>query len=113
MANEHEVHLIGPELYRKDVNGFTKECMQAAEKTYKIDVAASDKKEHFCKWVFAKAPLRKANKAKADAAAAEGDEEVEAPRHPHILASIVFTTVISRLAWHSKADYLSTMAFNI
>ena len=33
--------------------------------------------------------------------------------HPHIVASMVFKNVISRLSWHSKADYLSTMASNI
>ena len=113
VANETEVHLIGPELYRKDVNRFTKEMFQEAEKSYKLDVAANDKKEHFCKWVFgadaASTTAATQAKKKGQEAAAEGAEA----RHPHLLASIVFKTVISRLSWHSKADYLSTMAHNI
>ena len=52
VANETQVHLIGPELYRKDVNRFTKEVFSEAEKSYKLDVAASDKKEQYSKWVF-------------------------------------------------------------
>ena len=45
VATETEVHLMGPELYRKDVNRFTKEVFSEAEKSYRLDVAASDKKE--------------------------------------------------------------------
>ena len=94
MANEFEVHLICPELFRKEANTHTKDIFARAEQTYKIETAASEKKEQFCKWIFK---------------GAAREEEV----HPHILASIVFKIIISRLSWHSKADYLSTMAHNI
>ena len=33
--------------------------------------------------------------------------------HEHVLVTLVFKNVISRLAWHSKGDYLSTLAHNI
>ena len=94
VANETEVHLICPELFRKDINHITRDIFLRAEQTYKIESVANEKKEQFCKWIF-KGTAR--------------EEEV----HPHILASIVFKIIISRLAWHSKADYLSTMAHNI
>jgi len=97
VANEDQVHLIGPELYRRDISQRTRQVFEDAHKTYSIEAAASDKKEQFCKWVF-----RNARK----------EEGVEAA-HPHILATIVFKNIISRLAWHSKGDYLSTMAHNI
>ena len=92
VANEDEVHLICPELFRKEVNAYTKTVLSEAGKVYKVEAAANDKKEQHCKWVF------------------QGDRE---EAHPHILASITFKNIVSRLAWHSKADYLSTMAYNI
>ena len=45
VANEDSVHLIGPELYRRDITKSTKEVFSEAAKTYAIDAAASDKKE--------------------------------------------------------------------
>ena len=45
VANEDQVHLICPELYRKDANRFTKDIFEQAEKSYNLDVAANDKKE--------------------------------------------------------------------
>ena len=108
VANESEVHLIGPELYRKDVTRFTRELFDEAASTYKIEAAASDKKEHYCKWVF--------HMSRAKAAAAEEDKDGETEKrdyHKHIIASIVFKNVISRISWHVKGDYLATMAHNI
>lgn len=52
VANEDKVHLIAPELYKKEINQRTKEMIKDAEKAYQLDVAASDKKEQFCKWQF-------------------------------------------------------------
>ena len=52
VANEDQVHLIGPELYRKDINKRTKEIFTDAAKIYKIEATASDKKEKLCKWKF-------------------------------------------------------------
>ena len=109
VANETEVHLIGPELYRRDCGRFTKEMFDDAASTYKIDAAASDKKEHYCKWVF------HLSKAKAAAGEEEKDEDkaTKATYHKHTLATIVFKNVISRISWHAKGDYLATMAHNI
>ena len=52
VANEDHVHLIGPELYKKELNKRTKDMFVEAEKIYKIEAAASDKKEKLCKWQF-------------------------------------------------------------
>lgn len=52
VANEDKVHLIAPELYRRDITRHTKEMLMDASKTYAIDAAASDKKEQLSKWVF-------------------------------------------------------------
>ena len=72
----------------------------------------NDKKEQFCKWVFnlnQNSKQKKKSKDNDD----EDNKEEESQRHPHILASIVFKTIISRLSWHAKADFLATMAHNI
>ena len=53
VTNEDQVHLVAPELFRKDVNRRTKDIFAEAEKKYKLDVAAEgEKREQFCKWVF-------------------------------------------------------------
>jgi len=107
VANEDQVHLVGPELYRRDSNQLTRGVFIEAEKIYKIEAAASDKKEQHCKWNFNLSRPKKGEEA-------EGEEEKEEnKRHPHILATMEFKTIISRLSWHSKGDYLATMAFNI
>ena len=82
MANEDKVHLIAPELYKKDVNQRTKEMIKDAEKAYQLDVAASDKKEQFCKWQFHQTGKQ------ADKNAAEEEESKAAPTHKHILATL-------------------------
>lgn len=103
VANEDKVHLIGPELYRRDITNLTRDHFNAAAKTYEVDAAASDKKELLSKWVFHYHNSRKAKAA--------GEEVADV--HNHILVTIEFKHVISRLSWHSKGDYLSTMAHNI
>ena len=112
VANEDQVHLICPDLYRKDINKQTKEIFEEAEKSYSLDVAANDKKEQFCKWVFNLNQGSKQKKKSKDNDDEDRKEE-ESQHHPHILASIVFKTIISRLSWHAKADFLATMAHNI
>lgn len=93
------MHLICPELGRTDVNKRTKYVFDEAYESYKLDAAASDKKEQFCKWTFHQ------HVEKVDDKAEKLDKQV--------IASITFKTIISRLAWHSKGDYLATMAHNI
>ena len=106
VANEDQVHLVGPELYRRDSNQLTRGVFIEAEKIYKIEAAASDKKEQHCKWNF---NLSRAKNGEQN----DEEEKEENKRHPHILATMEFKTIISRLSWHSKGDYLATMAFNI
>ena len=103
VANEDYVHLIGPELYRKELNKRTKDMFSEAEKIYKIEAAASDKKEKLCKWSFASGKKEKS----------EEDADDKQLSHPHILASVIFNNVISRISWHAKGDYLATMAHNV
>ena len=52
VCNEDQVYFIAPELYKKDCNESTAQIFKEAHESYKLDVAASDKKEQHCKWVF-------------------------------------------------------------
>lgn len=84
VCNEHMVHLVLPNLYSKAVNEATQSIVDNAAESYKVDVAASRDKEKVVKWTF--------------------NEK---------MVTIEFNEVISKLAWHSKGDFFSTMAHNV
>ena len=90
-ANEENVHLIAPELYSRKVNDATRAVLKQAKHFYEIDLAASgaDKKEALVKWEFS-------------------DKASE-----QVAVSMTFKHIISRLTWHPKGDYFSSMAHNI
>ena len=44
-ANEETVHVFAPALYSQEVNGSSRMTLESAEKSYKLDKAANDKKE--------------------------------------------------------------------
>ena len=106
VCNEEFVFLVAPELYRKDCSNFTKDLFQEASESYKLDVAANEKKQSLCKWRFnLKTKGKKDDKE-------EKDQQLE-KLDSQILVQMEFSTVISRLTWHPRGDYLSTMAHNI
>ena len=64
--------------------------MSEIETKYNIDIkASSDNKEKFVKWTFAK------------------------DYQGNMFIKMKFEHIISKLVWHSKGDYFSTMAHNI
>ena len=104
VCNEEFVFLVAPELYKKEANEGTKEIFNEAQESYKLEVAANEKKENLCKWRFYYTGSKKDSKE---------DTKEETTLDKHIVASMEFKIIISRLDWHPRGDYLSTMAHNI
>lgn len=52
VANEETVHLVHPDLGTTEVNKITRDLVREAGKTYKLESAASDKKDLHCTWEF-------------------------------------------------------------
>jgi acetolactate synthase regulatory subunit len=63
--------------------------LENTKKTYQLDVAAKDKPDNNLKWAFT-----------TDYRGVE-------------MVQMTFTHVIKTVIWHSKGDYLATMAYNI
>jgi ribosome biogenesis protein ERB1 len=63
--------------------------LETAEKSYKLDKAANDKKEQYCKWEWSK------------------DYRGEP------MVTLTLKNIISKLVWHAKGDYFATMAHNV
>ena len=90
VSNEEQVYVIQPMLYSQHSNSQTKVNMEEWQRQYNIDKKASDQKEKFVKWEFLNDDCKGA-----------------------LMIKMKFHHVISKIAWHSKGDYFSTMAHNI
>lgn len=89
VANEETVHLVAPALYTREVNKATKEILTEAASSYAIEQAATLKQD--CTWEFPEA----------------------AGSSLEMMVTLTLKHVISKVCWHPKGDYISTMASGI
>ena len=89
VANEEYVYIFQPQLYNQESIDKTLVFIEEGEKLYKQEVLLNEKKEMFLKWEYL-----------------QDERDVKMLR-------IKFTHVIKSVKWHSKGDYLASMAYNI
>lgn len=88
-TNEELVYIVAPGLYTKAEAAETQDSIAKWEAQYTLDAKASENKEKFVKWSFSDDYMGKK------------------------LIIMKFNNIISKVAWHSKGDYFSTMMHNI